>query len=90
MDALLPTLLENGVIDPTIENSLESKVKNAEKTSSKDNICAAIYQLDAFKNQINVQSGHKVSEEAAIMLIDYADNSIQQLLNSLPEGVDCN
>ena len=53
------------------------------------NICAAINQLEAFKNQINAQSGNKISDEAADLLIAYADNLITQLLIELPPGESC-
>ena len=82
-------LTENEVIDEQLENSLVSKVGNAEKSLTKDNICPAVNQLEAFKNQIEAQRGHKISGVAADLLIDYADNLITQFLTELPEGEGC-
>ena len=86
---VLETLVGSGVIDEQLENSLTSKVDNVEQSADKDNICAAINQLEAFKNQIEAQRNKKISEEGADLLIAYADNLITQLLNLLPEGESC-
>jgi hypothetical protein len=40
-------------------------VQNAEKSSSKDNICAAVNQLQALEGQIEAQRGNKISAAAA-------------------------
>ena len=62
-----------------IENSLVSKVENAMKSLEKDRENAAIEQLEAFINLVEAQSGKKISEEIAQMLILYAQNLIQQI-----------
>ena len=76
---VVATLVEEGVIDTQMENSLTSKVANAEKSSDKDNICPAINQLEAFKNQIEAQKGNNISDEAAELLIAYANNILAKL-----------
>jgi len=86
---VLNTLVLEGVISTELQNSLTSKIENAEKSASKDNICTATNQLEAFKNQVTAQQGNKVSDEAAELMMNYADNIIQQLLNQLPEGGGC-
>ena len=85
----LHTLVAEGVISQELENSLISKIGNAERSTDKDNICAAVNQVEAFKNQVNAQRGNKINEEAADMLLNYADNLITQLLNQLPAGESC-
>lgn len=86
---IVSTLADSGVIDDQMVNSLLSKIENAEQSATKDNICTAINQLEAFKNQIEAQRGKKISDEAADLLIAYADNSITQLLSQLSEGESC-
>ena len=89
LTALLETLVTEGVIDSTMETSLISKIENAEKSADKENICAAISKVEAFKSQIEAQRGKKISDEAADMLIAYADNVIMELLSHLPVGETC-
>ena len=86
---MVRTLVEEGVIDSQMENSLVSKVENAEKSTTKDNICAAVDQLEAFKSQVQAQNGKKISVEAAALLLNYTDNIISQLVSQLPEGESC-
>jgi len=83
------TLVEEGVIDEQMQNSLLSKIDNASNSTSKDNICAAINQLEALINQINAQRGKKIADEAADTLIAYAQSVIDWHLGQLPEGEDC-
>jgi hypothetical protein len=83
------TLVDEGVIDTTIADSLSSVVDNANKSADKENICSAINQLEAFKNRINAQRGKKISNEAADELIVYANNVISGLLAQLPAGESC-
>ena len=77
------------IIDEQMKNSILAKVGNAEKSSDKENICAAVNQLEALKNEINAQRGKKIAEAAADMLVDYANNLITQLLADLPAGEEC-
>lgn len=62
-----------------IENSLVSKIENALKSLNKGRENAAIGQLEAFINQVEAQSGKKISEETAALLISYAENLISQI-----------
>ena len=82
-------LVDQGVIDAQMQNSLLSKVNNAESSSSKENVCAAVNQLEAFKNQIEAQRTKKISDAAADLLIQFADNVIANLLEQLPTGEIC-
>jgi len=86
---VVTTLVNEGVIDSQMKNSLISKVENAESSAEKENICTAVYQLEAFKNQIEGQRGKKISDEAATLLTNYANNIIAQLLAQLPPGESC-
>ncbi|TET99438.1 MAG: hypothetical protein E3J30_04570 [Anaerolineales bacterium] len=59
--------------------SLISKVENALKSRDKGRENAAIGQLEAFIHQVEAQSGKKINEDIAQMLILYAQNLIQQI-----------
>jgi hypothetical protein len=83
------SLVAEGVIDSTIATSILQKIANAEKSADKENICAAVYQLDAFENEVNAQRGNKISDEAADEVIAYADSVILYLQSQLPEGESC-
>ena len=48
----------------------------AKKSIDRDKDNAAIGQLGAFINEVNAQTGHKISAEAAAVLIAYAQNII--------------
>ena len=86
---VIATLVALGVIDENMQNSLTSKLTNALGSADRENICAGVGQLQAFKNQIEAQRGKKVSEDAADLLIQYADNLIAQLLDQLAPGEVC-
>ena len=58
-------------------------------SATKDNICTAVRQLEAFMSQVDAQRGKKISDEAADLLIAYADNVIADLLSQLPPGETC-
>jgi hypothetical protein len=85
----LEALVQEGVIEEELQNSLLSKIKNAEKSVDKGNICTAINQLEAFKNQVNAQRGKKISDEAAGEIIAYTDSVIAYLLSQLEFGENC-
>jgi hypothetical protein len=86
---VLDTLVSEGVIDSQMRNSLIRKIENAWASSDRENICAAVNQLEAFKNQIEAQRDHKISDEAADLLIAYADNLVTQRLSELAPGESC-
>jgi len=71
--------LPKDVLSDTIKNSLTSKVDNALKSLDKGEDGAAINMLNAFINQVEAQRGKKISEEAADMLIAYANNIISKI-----------
>ena len=89
LETILNTLVQDGVIEEELQNSLISKVENANKSAEKDNICAAINQLEAFKNQVNAQRGNKISDGEADSIIEYADSVIAWLLDQLLPGDTC-
>jgi len=89
LDGMINTLVQQGVIPPELQTSLLAKIENAGKSADKDNICAAINQLEAFKNQVNAQRGNKISDEAADEISAYADSVIAYLLSQLPSGESC-
>jgi hypothetical protein len=72
-----------------MRNSLISKIDSAQNSADRENICAAVHELEAFINQIEAQRGNKISNEAADLIIAYANNLIAQLLNDLPQGESC-
>jgi hypothetical protein len=86
---MIATLVSQGVIDENLENSLALKLANASSSATKENICAAVNQIEAFKNQIEAQRGKKISDDAADLLLQYADNLIAQLLEDLAPGETC-
>jgi len=81
LDALddLPDLVQDLSLPQGIENSLISKVENALKSIENGNVKAAINMLNAFINEVEAQSGKKISEEDADMLIQFAENVIWQM-----------
>jgi hypothetical protein len=83
------TLVTEGVVDQTMQNSLTSKINNAANLADTANICAAVNELGALKNQIEAQRGNKISNEAADVLINYTDSIIAYLLSQLPDGDSC-
>jgi hypothetical protein len=87
--ALVQTLVDQKVIDQQMQNSLLSKIKNASQSADKENICAAVHQLEALINHVNAQRGKKISDEAADQIIAYAQSVINWYLDQLPEGETC-
>ena len=83
------TLTDEGVIDEQMENSLLFKIDNASQSATKDNICAAINQLEALINQVNAQRGKKITDEAANDVIAYTQSVIDRYLDQLPDGESC-
>ena len=89
LGSLVESLLEEGVIEEEMENSLLSKIENAENSADKDNICTAINQLEALKKSIDAQRGKKIYNEAADQIIAYVNSLIAWYLDQLPEGESC-
>ncbi len=75
----LPTIIRGLNLPKGIENSLTAKVENAIKSLEKGNTNASINLLQAFINEVEAQRGKKISEKMATMLIQYAQNVIQQI-----------
>jgi hypothetical protein len=86
---IVGTLVSEDVIATEMEKSIGSKIDNANKSSDKENTCAAVRKLEALVNQVKAQSGKKVSSEAATFLLEYLNNLITQQLNSLAAGDSC-
>ncbi len=72
-----------------LKNSLITKVRNADKQGTKENICAAVNILETFQIEVEAQRISKIVNETATELINYADNLIVQYLDSLPFGETC-
>jgi Tol biopolymer transport system component len=89
LSEMLETLVMEGVIAEELQNSLLSKIENAEKSADKENVCAAINKLEALINEVNAQRGKKISDEAADDVIVYANSVISWLLNQLAPGETC-
>lgn len=87
---LVDRLVSEEVISEQLQNSLLSKISNAEKSTSKENICAAINGLEALKNQIEAQTGKKIFDDAANEVITYIDSVIAYQQGQLPAGDSCN
>lgn len=85
----LNTLVDETVIDATLRDQLLSRMATASATLDRDNICAAVNQFEALKNQITALAGKKISGEAADQVIAYIDNVITLQLAALPPGSIC-
>lgn len=87
---VIDTLLDSSVIDETMETFLKQMIYNANSSDTKENICADVNQLEeGFKNQVEAHRNNKISNDAANLLIEYADNVIAGLLSQLPPGESC-
>ena len=86
---LINTLVAADVIDETMRTSLLRKAENAERSTNKDNICAAVNQYEALISQVNAQRGQKISDAAADEVIGYTKSIIAYLLSLLPAGESC-
>jgi len=83
-------LVSEGVIATQMQTNLLAKVSNAESSVSRESICPAVYELNAFKQQVAAQLGKKISIEAAALVTAYADSVIAHLESELPAGETCN
>jgi len=86
---LVGSLVTEGVISTTMQNSLLSKVANAQASADRTSVCAAINELEAFKNQVAAQTGKKISADAAMLVSVYVDSVIAVQLAQLPVGSTC-
>ena len=86
---LISTLVAEEVITATMENSLHSKIANAQSSLDRENVCAAINKLTAFNHQIEAQTGKKISVEAALQVLDYSDSVMLYLHTLLASGDSC-
>lgn len=86
---LVSRLVSEEVISTTMEISLLSKVNNAEQSFDKENVCAAVNELEAFRNQVYAQTGKKISADAAARVMAYAESVSGYLLSQLPTGDTC-
>jgi hypothetical protein len=68
------TLFAEGAIDSTMYKSLNAKIDAAVAAHTRDNVCAAVNILGALKNQIQAQTGKKVSADAAPLLLNFTTN----------------
>jgi len=71
---LFNTLFADGAIDSTLYKALNAKIDAAIAAHTRENVCAAVNVLGALKNQIQAQTGKKVSEEAAAVLLPFITN----------------
>ncbi len=69
--------LQSIEIQAGVKNSLLAKVSNALSSLTGESVNAAINQLNAFINQVEAQSGKKISQEDADVLAGFAQNIIQ-------------
>ena len=81
LNEMLETLVDQGIIDSKLKDSLLSKVANAEKSADKENIDAAINKLEALINEIDAQTGKKISAESAEEIVAYTESIIKWLMN---------
>jgi uncharacterized delta-60 repeat protein len=86
---VIDALFAEGAISSDLQTSVISKVQNSQMSSTDENICAAVHELEALENQISAQVGKKISPEAALLIINYADSVIAQLLPKLSAGAKC-
>ena len=71
---MIDTLVGEGAISDVLANSLRAKLDAAMRSYTSSNVCAAVHELGALKNQIIAQTGKKVSQEAAAQLLPYITN----------------
>lgn len=74
LNELIERLVTEGKIDEAIKVSLISQIENAQSIAEMGNILAAVRLLDAFISEVNAQRGKKITDEAADLLIAYANN----------------
>ncbi len=75
----LSQVVQNIDLPGGTDNSLRSKIANAQTSIESGNTKAAIKKLKAFISQVKAQRGKKITEEDATTLIEYANNLIDAL-----------
>ena len=89
LSELISSLVDQDAISTKMENSLLSKVFNAEKSAGKNELCVAVDKLYDLGEQISSQSGKKVSPDAAITVLSYSGSLIDYLQSFLEAGDSC-
>jgi hypothetical protein len=74
--AALKDLVASLGLPAGLENALTAKLDNALASLEAGNLTAAFNQIEAFKNHVEAQSGKKISEEDAALLLAAADNAL--------------
>ncbi len=69
-------------ISEIVKNGLIIKVENAAKSIGQGAYEGALGKLEAFIHQIEAQSGKRLSEEMAELLIEYAQNLIEEIIEA--------
>ena len=82
LSGIVASSVAEGAIAEQLQNSIFVKIENALKANTKGKTCAAVNQLEALKNMVNAQKGHKISDETANLMISYL-NSIIAYFQSL-------
>lgn len=77
-----PEVIKDLNLPQGTKNSLISMIDNAKEALDKGNEETAVNILQAFINYVEAQSEKKISEENAEMLIEYAENVIDQIEES--------
>jgi hypothetical protein len=79
----LKKIVENKSLPKGLENSLLSKLKNAQKCYDKGRLNAAINILNAFIHNVEAQRGKKIPEAEADELIDYVQLIIDMIKDEM-------
>ena len=88
MTDLIGELIESGALSGLLETSLTSKIDNAARAAARGSVCAAVNQLQALQREIRAQRGKEIPAETADLLLAYAQNLIDRLLNTVA-GMEC-
>jgi hypothetical protein len=70
-------------ISGQVSNGMTAKIKAAQQSLVRDNVCAALSELNALQNLVNAQAGKQISVEAANLINSYLANLEQVLRSSL-------
>ncbi|MFH1725377.1 MAG: hypothetical protein ABII00_12260, partial [Elusimicrobiota bacterium] len=74
-----PGVVETLSLPEGTDNALTSKLDNAFSSQQQGNAGAAVNKLKAFINSVEAQKGKKISAEDARMLIEFANNVIEEI-----------
>jgi hypothetical protein len=86
---VMEALVKEGIITEELQHILLSSIDRAANSAYKDNVCAAISKLFAFKIEVNARRDIDISQKAADRLIAYADSVIAYLINQLCHANNC-